>query len=522
MTAGDVPAHDDDPSTLGLDPALVLPRRVARWAAADPDRPFLVEVTGTTLTYGQTWDAVRRWCTWLTTLGVRRGDRVVSMMPASTDATVLWLALSCLGALDVPVNPELRGTFLAHALSDPGASLCVVRPEFAGTVANSGVELDIHPVERGADPAAGCAPAELTALPAPEDPSCVIYTSGTTGAAKGVVQSWAQFSATIGRIPRSTFTRDDAVYCCHPMFHVTGRTPLISMADVGGRVVLREKFSASAFLGDVRAHGCTSTTVYAALLLATPERPDDAENPLRVVLGSVGAATARKFAKRFGVEVIEAYGSTEAGFPMVLRTPPEDTSRHWCGRLRRGYQARVTGEDGNEVPDGTGGELWIKPPARPLMMLGYLHRPDATAEAVRDGWYRTGDAVIRHPDGNYEFVDRLRDVIRRHGENISASAVETVVNEDPAVEMCAVIGVPDSLSGHEVLLVAVPGEDGCRPEELWERLTTQLPKHALPGYVVLWPDLPRTPTNKVRKAGLLDRIDLTSAWRPPARQVRTE
>jgi crotonobetaine/carnitine-CoA ligase len=514
-----VPVVDDDPGAVALDPARVVPRLVAEQAARHPERPFLVEVTGRALSYGQTWDAVRRWCTWLSAHGVRPGDRVVSMLPASIDAALLWLAAGCLRAIEVPVNPELRGEFLTHALREPAASLCVVRPEFEPVVAGSDVALNNVTVERGTDPAAGCPPAEFDELPGPEDPSCVIYTSGTTGPAKGVVLSWAQFSATIGRIPRSELSEKDAVYCCHPMFHVTGRTPLVSMADVGGRVVLRERFSASAFLEDVRTYGCTSTTAYAALLLVTPERPDDADNPLRVVLGSFGAALSHRFSTRFGVRVIEAYGSTEAGFPLLLRTRPADTRRRWCGRPRRGYTARVVGPDGVDVPDGTAGEMWIRPPSRPLMMLGYLHRPEATAAAFDGDFYRTGDAVIRHPDGEFEFIDRLRDTIRRHGENISSSMVEAVVAADPEVAACAVLGVPDPVAGQEVLLAVVPSAPEFQPGDLWERLTERLPRHALPAYVVVRADLPRTPTDKVRKTGLLEQIDLTTAWRPADRRA---
>jgi crotonobetaine/carnitine-CoA ligase len=510
-----VPAADDDPATVALDPAHVLPRRVASWAASDPHRPFLTEVSGRSLTYGETWDAVRRWRTWLRDRGVRRGDRVVTMLPASVDAVCLWLAAGCVGALEVPVNPELRGEFLTHALTLPGASLCVVRPESEPVVAGSGVAgLDVVVIDRDDDVTAGCAPDDTGELPSPGDPACVIYTSGTTGPAKGVVLSWAQFAATIGRIPRSWLSDRDAVYCCHPMFHVTGRTPLLSMADVGGRVVLRERFSASAVLADVREHGCTSTTAYVPLMLATPERPEDAHNPLRVVLASCGAALARRFADRFGARVVECYGSTEAGFPMALRDAPPDESRRWCGRPRRGYTARVVGADGADVPDGEAGELWLRPPARELMMREYLGRPDATAAAFSDGWYHTGDAVIRHAGGDFEFVDRLRDTIRRHGENISSSAVEAVIGADPAVEACAVIGVPDPVAGQEVLLAVVPTvPGGVVPSELWARVHERLPRYMRPSYIIVCADLPRTPTNKVRKAGLLDRLDLASAWR---------
>jgi carnitine-CoA ligase len=507
---------DDDAGALALDPGAVLPRRVATWAQEDPDRPFLDEVTGLRATYGETWTAVRRWVTWLGELGVRRGDRVVSMLPPSVDAVVLWLAAGCTGALEVPVDPALRGAFLRHELTDSGARVCLVRPEHVDLLSGSGVEgLRVVVVDRDGGPADLVRPAEDVAFPAPADPSCVIYTSGTTGMPKGVVISWAQMSASIGRIPRSWLSAADAVYDCHPMFHVTGRTPLVSMSDVGGRVVLRERFSASAFLDDVRAWGCTSTTAYVALILAVPGRDDDADNPLRLAWGGHNLALSKRFAERFGVHVLEAYGSTEIGFPLVQRSPVPDLDHRWIGRPRPGYLLRVVGQDDADVPDGTVGELWVRPPARELMLLAYLNRPDATAAATAGGWFRTGDAVVRHDGGMFTFVDRMRDTIRRHGENISSAAIEAVIAADPAVAECAVLGVPDPVAGQEVALVVVPVPAGCDPAALYDRLRDQLPRHALPGHVLVVDDLPRTPTHKVRKAELRERLDLTTAWRPP-------
>jgi crotonobetaine/carnitine-CoA ligase len=516
----DVPPEDDDAADLSLDPAWVLPARVAAWARDTPDRPFLVEVTGRTATYAQAWAAVADWVAWLRLCDVGPGDRVVSMLPASIDAVLLWLAAGCLGAVEVPVNPDLRGVFLEHALLDPAPALCVVRPESETVVRGGGPSgLAVQVVDRGWQPPRS--EEQLGSLPAPEDPACVIYTSGTTGLPKGVLLSWAQFTATIGRIPRSWLSAEDAVYCCHPMFHVTGRTPLLSMADVGGRVVLRERFSAETFLEDVRAHGCTSTTAYVALLLAVPDRGDDADNPLRVVFGSHSAALDEQFAARFDVRVLEAYGSTEVGFPIVLRTPPPDTRHRWCGRVRRGYDLRIVDEKGRDVPDGTPGELWVRPPARPLVLLEYLNAPEATAAALVEGWYRTGDAVLRHANGDVEFVDRLRDTIRRHGENISSSAVEGVVTAEADVLECAVLGVPDPVSGQEVLLAAVPAAGVLLdPANLWARLQERLPRYMLPSYVIVCEELPHTPTSKVRKTGLLDELDLRRAWRPPRRTGR--
>jgi carnitine-CoA ligase len=516
--AGDVPAADDDAGQVALDPERVLPRRVAWWAGREPDRTFLQEVTGLSLTYGQAWQRVLRWAGWLTQLGLRRGDRLVTMLPASADAVLAWLAAGVLGVIEVPVNPELRGEFLTHVLTDSAARLALVRPEFEPLLA--GCAIPVVTAERDADlPPNAAAP---DGYPEVTDPACVIYTSGTTGPAKGVVLSWAQFTANIGRIPRSWLSGDDAVYCPHPMFHVTGRSPVVVMADVGGRVVLRERFSASAFLSDVRAFGCTSTTVQCGLVLATPESADDADNPLRIAYAGHNVALARRFGARFGVHVIDAYGSTEAGFPITRRWTPDGTGNR-CGRLRHGYQARVVDPDGKDVPDGTPGELWIMPPARPLVMLEYLRRPDVTAAAFADEWYRTGDVVIRHPDGEFQFVDRKRDTIRRLGENISASAVESVVATDPDVADCAVLGVPDPVAGHEVLLAVVPrdrgdGDGAFDPSALYARLSGRLPRYALPEYIVTCAALPKTPTHKVRKDGLLETLDTGSAWRPPSRR----
>ena len=517
-----VSAADDDAGKLALDSEFVLPRRVAYWAECDPDRLFLVEVTGRTATYAETIEGIRRWATVLRELGVESGDRVVSMLPASIDAYLLWMAASCIGACEVPVNPELRGSFLSHALANASARHCFVRPEFADVVRSAEVDgLDVVVVDRDRPPTLDVVPGEIQ-WPAPEDPSCVIYTSGTTGPAKGAILSWAQMSATIGRMPRSWLSEDDAVYCCHAMFHVTGRSPLPAMSDVGGRVVLREKFSLHDFWADIRSHRCTSTTAFVALLLGLPERDDDGDNPLRVVFGSHSARQNQRFSARFGVHTVDFYGSTEAGFPIGLRWPgalqESELARRDCGWLRRGYEARIVDEQGADVPDGTTGELWIRPPSRALLTRGYYGQPEKTASAIVDGWYHTGDAMIRHPEGCFEFVDRIRDTIRRMGENISSSALESVVLGDREVLECAAIGVPDSIAGQEILLLVVARPDcECDPGALFARLEELIPRYMQPAYIcrVDTHEVPRTPTNKIRKVAVLDQLDLGTAWRSP-------
>lgn len=516
---GKVPERDDQAGALALDPNYVLPSRIAWWAERDPDRPFLVEVSGRTASYGETFDGIRRWARVLRDRGVRPGDCVLSMLPASIDAHLLWMAASCIGACEVPINPELRGEFLEHALRDAGARLCFTRPEAAALPQSTGIDgLEVVTVDREKPFALNARPDEIS-LPRPEDRACVIYTSGTTGPAKGAIVSWAQMTATVGRIPRSWLSEKDAVYSCHPMFHVTGRSPMPAMSDVGGRVVLREHFSLKAFWEDVRQYGCTSTTAFVGLLLGQPQRDDDRDNPLRVVFGGADGRANRRFSERFDVQTLAFYGSTEAGFPIGLRWGREEAEkRRDCGWLRNGYAGRVSNDAGQEVADGVAGELHIRPPSRSLMTLGYLGKPEQTAKAIRDGWYRTGDRLIRHPDGSFEFVDRMRDTIRRMGENISSSALEASVLADSEVQECAAIGVPHPTTGQDVALVVVL-VDGSTidPPALYSRLTEQLPRYMHPTYIAVAEAdaLPRTPTRKIRKVALLEAIDLDAAWRSP-------
>jgi carnitine-CoA ligase len=515
---------DDEPLATGMDPSLVLPAMVKRWAESEPNRPFLIEVGGRAVTYGEFWDELQRWCTLLHASGVKAGDRVVSCLPASIDAQLLWLAASCIGAWEVSINPELRGEFLRHVLTDSAPVHCFARPDNVHVLEGSGIALPLTVVPRGTSFVAEIEPTTLGSLPLPTDVSCVIYTSGTTGPAKGAVLPWGQFGAVLGRTPRAWFSEADAVYAPLPMFHVTGRTPTLTMADVGGRVILREKLSITEFWNDIRAYQCTSTTASgAALLLAQPKSSDDVDNPLRIALFGALGPTAIAFAERFDVSIIANYGSTEIGFPFVNREVSSESS-HIAGFLRPGYQAKIVGSEGEELARGQVGELHIKAPSREVMMVGYLNRADATAKAVVEGWYRTGDAAMLHdsPTGQLalQFVDRMNDTVRRFGENISGSALETVINTDPAVTECAVVAVPSAVAGQEVLLIVRPTDLlSFTPNALYARLVEQLPKHCLPAFVAVRSDeFPKTPNGKIRKIDLKGEVERTlngEVWSSP-------
>jgi crotonobetaine/carnitine-CoA ligase len=222
---------------------------------------------------------------------------------------------------------------------------------------------------------------------------------------------------------------------------------------------------------------------------------------LRIVFGGSDGRANLAFSERFGVRVCTSYGSTEIGFPIVNRRV-DSTNAHVTGWARRGYQLRIVGPDERDVQPGQTGELLVRPPARELMLREYLGQPELTARAVVDGWFRTGDAVRMLDDGAVVFVDRLGDTIRRFGENISTLAVENVVSALPDVVECAVVGVPSPVAGQDVLLVVVPPRAGLDPAALFDALRDCLPKHALPAYVAVCDELPKTVNGKTRKADL--------------------
>jgi crotonobetaine/carnitine-CoA ligase len=509
--------HPADPSALCLNPQSTVLARVWHWADTTPEQRFLMEVDGAARTYAQTRDDIRRWVTVLAAQGVRRGDHVASVVPQSIDACLIWLACAALGAIAVPVNRELRGEFLRHVLRDAAPVLVIVRPEDTAMLADVDEIASTPRIVLPRDRALDAPQADMAAIvmPDPADVAMVIYTSGTTGPAKGAMVRWAQIAAMITRIPEGALDASDVTYAPWPIFHVTGLSPLVTMAYFGGGVVFREKLSVSHFWDDVRRFRCTIATIAMAmpLLLAQPARDDDHEHPLRYVF-TVGGAVNIEFKRRFGTCLIGAYGSTELSFPLV-NLDVDETTMHLAGYLRGGYQARLSDDDGNEVAKGEPGELWIRPPHPAMMFAGYLNRPDATAAAVVDGWYHTGDLLRQREDGAFIFVDRRRDTIRRFGENISSTAMEYVVAGEPDVIECCVFGLASPICGQEVVLIVRTANALFDPAAFYEQLIAKLPRHMLPSYIDTVDEFPKTPTNKILKSVVAANFDKARAWRSP-------
>ena len=491
------------------DDSAVLTNLLAERAAKTPDRLFLLDTDGNELTYGQLHERILRWAAALRAEGVGAGDTVVTMLPAGLEAFAIWLGIASLRAIEVPLNSAYRGPMLEHTVNTSDARFAVVDSLYMSQFDE--VRSALTTLERIVEPAGfadGVAPATDLEPVAYHDIACMIYTSGTTGPSKGVLMPWGELHQFVTALPDNIISPDGAHYLCLPVFHVSGKSGIYIAAHHDARLVVRETFSLTDFWSDIRRFGCTSTGligVMASFLMAMPEQPDDADNPLENVSMGPLVAEVEAFKRRFGVNVSTGYGMTEIGVPLA--------SDGWnlanatsCGRVRTGYpgyEVRVVDEVDRPLGPDEVGELIVRTAEPFTMNAGYHNMPAETATAWRNGWFHTGDAFRVDADGNYYFVDRIKDAIRRRGENISSFEVEAYVTKHPAVQECAAVAVPAEHTEDEVKVVVVPAAgQTIDPKELIEFLIPTMPRFMIPRYVEVVDALPKTPTMRVRKVEL--------------------
>ena len=312
------------------------------------------------------------------------------------------------------------------------------------------------------------------------------------------------------------FRDDDVLYCPFPLFHIDATVLTVAPALVlGTTAAIGERFSVSGFWSEVRRFGATVFDFMGATLTMVhkqPEQPDDADNPVRLAWGVPVPESADDFERRFGLHLVELYGSTDAGLPMYH---PVDAPRRQgsCGVVIDAYDVRLLDDRGFEVPVGEVGELVVRPNEPSLMADGYFGMPDATLRSRRNLWFHTGDLLRRDADGFFYFVGRRTDSIRRRGENISAFEVEEVVKLHPAVLDAAAYGVPSELTEDDVM-VAVVVRSGAAfdPAGLIAFCVDRMARHMVPRYLDVVGELPRTPTEKVRKDALRERGITPTTW----------
>lgn len=500
-----------------LEEGLILPQLIARRAELTPDRTFIQHVDGSEITYSALHAQALRWASGLVSLGVEPKHTVLTMLPNGIDAVAAWLAAAWSGGWEVPVNNEYRGRLLAYLINNSTARTIITTTEFLERILDVRGELETLRNVVVVDAASTHEAGELRILPRSAiddnpvvdfagprhcDIATIVYTSGTTGPSKGVLMPWAQCHAmSTGCIPLDDLGPDDAWYVPFPLYHMSGKHALYAAALTGARFVTRRQFSTNNFWNEVKRYDCAVTLLIgttASFIGGLPAREDDADNPLTSVLMAPLPADAEAFKKRFGIRIATVFNMTEISSPIRAGF---DLHGRSCGRLRDGYEVRIVDDEDEEVPTGEAGEIIVRSRDPWVLNVGYYNMPDKTAEAWRNGWFHTGDFGKIDSGGNFYYLDRKKDALRRRGENISSMELEAVISDCPGVVECAVIGVPSEVGEDEVKTCLVATSD-FRPEQLIAYLAPLVPRFMIPRFVEIMDALPKTPTEKVRKDAL--------------------
>src|SRR5215469_14376616 len=493
-----------------------IPRLVTRAAHRDPDGVWL-RTDDQTMTFGAAAAKAGLMASALTDAGIGHGD-LVMLTARTTPAYLLsWLALTAIGAATIPVNPASSPAEFAGLIAqvEPIAVLTdtELEPMISEAVRQSGdagrrvrALLDVNRLD---DEATRPPLADLpTDAAGPDDLAVLIPTSGTTGRSKLVMQTHRAYTMAAEGFPFwMGLDERDRMMTSLPLFHINAPiySALGSLA-CGAGLVLLPRFSASGFIDTARRHGATEFNAIGAMLeilMRQPERPDDADNPLRLCYTGPAPERARQeeIERRFGLRIVVGYAMSESPYGLIWArgSRPYGT----LGTVRQHpvlgvvNEARVIGPDGGVLSPGETGEIELR---NPVVTRGYWGMPEETAALWHDGWLRTGDLVTVGADGIYTFVARQKEVLRRRGENLSPLEVEEVLAAHPTVLECAVVGVPSELSEDEVKAFVVPA-DGASVSfpELRAFAAERLAAFKVPRYWQVIDELPRTPTARVAK-----------------------
>lgn len=512
-----------------------------------PDR-VLFDFSGATYTYRQVDRLTNRLAHALADLGAGPGETVVTMLDNNIDAVVAWLGISKACAVSVPLNTALRGEFLRHQAADAGASIMICEADYlarilavaeglpeaklilyrgqldekssrlADVAGNGRLKIEAFDEYRGSDDSA------LTRQPSPEDLGCLIYTSGTTGPSKGCMVSF-NYMANLARqkLRGGPATQDDVTFTPLPLFHlnavVSGCTTTIL---VGGRIALAPRFSVSGFWPEIERSGATIASILGSMAQLLAQASDNEAmkrcfGQVHTVRGNPIVQEVREvWQQRFGARHVGSsdYGLTEAAvvtslFEGEYATAPPGSS----GRRNPEFDVRIVDDEDNELPPGQAGEIVVRPLRSHVMFDGYWRRPADTLKVMRNLWFHSGDIGKFDEAGNFYFIDRKKDYLRRRGENISSFEMEATFHGHPDIQEVAVHAVFSPVGEDDVKVTAVlrPGSS-LTEEALCRWAIDQVPYYAVPRFIEFRDHLPKNPQGRVLKYQLREEGRTQATW----------
>jgi crotonobetaine/carnitine-CoA ligase len=507
----------------------VLPHVLRRRAEEHPDRDYLRVGEGPWRSYGWVDLQVNRVANALVARGLRPGEAVSTLLPNREENVLAWFGIQRAGGVQCPINLAYRGDFLSWVINLPRSRHLVIDDahlDWLEQIADDLPHLE-HVIVLGTGAPEGPPPRVRwepfeALLEAPDsDPGVplawtgdarVMFTSGTTGRSKGAIKQHASdyFS---GRTYNEVcqVTAEDTFFTCLPLFHSNAQVLATYPAMIAGaRIALADRYSSTRFWSQVIDAGATILNTVSAInyfIWNTPECAlDRAHTVSRIMAMPAPKDIYERFEERFGIRFIEGYGLTETG--MVTYHPPGRPPRPGsCGLATPGFEVSVV-EPGTDrpLPPDTPGEIVVDMKMPNIVMRAYAGMPEKTAEDFRNLKLHTGDLGRMDADGYLYFLDRVKDYIRRRGENVSSMEVEHVVTSHAEVLEAAAIGVKagEGASAEDEILICVVARDGCRPDPaaLLAWCEERMPYFAVPRYLRLMDHLPKTPTERVRKVEL--------------------
>ena len=489
------------------------------------DRPFVKMVDDKSwVTYGAFNHKANRLAHGLLALGIKKGDYVCLVLGNCVEYLLFSYALKKIAAIEVSINTELRGVGLTRLLNLTQAELIITEGAFVEVLANISHELAhikhlvlLDEVDVTSTSLARFGYFTFTDVwpnrinnPKREikdtDIAQIQFTSGTTGLSKGLMSSHRHaLRKAEGVAEYCGLNEHDCSYTPWPLFHSgAAHHEVLTVLLTGGRVALRRRFSASQFWEDTRALGATWFMIVGSVeaILCTPvPKPSDKDNPVRVVFGCPYPVPRREFEERFGLKTVDCYGLEDCGY--VSSTRPGDGDYSSQGEVREIYEIRIGDENDDPLPPGHKGEILIRPREPGIILKGYFGLPEVTAEAFRNQWFHTGDFGQLDDQGRLYYHGRLKEVIRRRGENVMPLEVEEVITTHPSVGECVVIGVPSEVGEFDVkVYVVLAAGQRLGAAELKTWCQGRLASFQIPEYVEFLADIPRTPTGKPALAKL--------------------
>lgn len=522
----------------------ILPEVLKKQAKKLGKKPFLQFGYKEPISFFQTNQLANKIANALTKMGIEKGDKVAVYMPNSDDYVITWFGILKMGAVMVPINTAYKMDFLQYILDTSDSKALFIAEEYLDRMkpiakkvpqlknvvvwTRTGSEkfdkqgynfTNMISYAKFISSAKSTEPkVELTFM----DHARLMYTSGTTGRSKGVVRPCAaDYSSAYNYCQIMDVGPDDVVFTCLPLFHSNAMVMSVYPALIkGARSVVEEKYSATNFWKWIKDHGVTKFNIVGTMsyfMWNTPPVPEEKQHNVKLVLGSPAPHDIiKEFMERFNIKFMEGYGLTEIGQCTWMR-PGEPFRVGSCGKEAPGYEIIIADPDTDEeVPRGQVGEILVRPRTPNVMLHYYNKMYEKTVQDFRNFWFHTGDAGMMDKDDYIYFVDRVKDYIRRRGENISSFELEKIVSSYPDIKESAAVAVKEErgkYSEDEVMIVVV-AEKGKKIDfvKLMKYLEPRMPYFMIPRYVRVDKSLPKTGTQRVQKNKLREKGVTKDTW----------